>query len=686
MRKVRSALPTLGLIVVLVLIAGLPVSAEPSVLSRPIVIGQAGGVANAVAYQSGNLYFSVGPRLARAPVQASDPGHPLIPPVYTAILPGIPEDIKIANNYLYLALGTAGIAILDPTSMRLVNFEELPDHAFGINFDFELAVTDVAVDSRYLYAAVGKAGIVVYDLGSSQDRLTFVQAKTFLNPVRNITDVEVQLPVAENGFRKVLYVAANNYAVDPAPRGGVMRFDITDTPALGIPDGLAAQIEVNALDIALPYVFAAGQTNFYVLDPATLSIRNSDFPLVNPAVELALSPQARTAYLLSPIGIDVLDLATPTDPKSLTTTPFSTLGAAMHVAAESFGDDGDVYLYVADFDAGLSIVRSPHTAPGVLEMIAPSYVVPSLSIVRAVAGDRLQAFGFGSSEKLWRADGSTPSSLRFAGSGVTPPVAINAMIAHDSWLLAAAGTSGLLRYALHSNADPSDQQLFTTGGTAVDLALAWPNVVVADGTHGLVLVNVDGDLQLTGTAPAPQFNSNFRSVDVAGNYAYVIDGNGTFRVYDLTDPNGPIALGTLALKGMLAVAAHGSYAFVACGEDGLRVIDASDPNALKFVGTEFYETADLAQSVEVYGDFLYVAVSSAGVQMLAIQPDGQLFPVTTIDVPGNTLSVSMGSDGFLYTASENGGLAMIQFDDFRLYFPIIGQRGPMKRYLPFIGR
>lgn len=685
MRKVRSVLPTLGLIVVLVLIAGLPVSAEPSVLSRPIVIGQAGGVTNAVAYHGGYLYFSVGPRLGRVSVPSSDPGHPLIPPVYTAILPGIPEDIKIANNYVYLALGPAGIAILDPNSMRVVSFEELPDNAFGINFDFDLAVTDLAVDSRYLYAAVGKAGILVYDLGASQDRLTFVQAKTFLNPVRNITDIEIQLPAAENGFRKVLYAAANNYAVDPAPRGGVMRFDITDTPALGIPDGLAGQIEVNALDIALPYVFAAGQTSFYVLDPTTLGILNSDFPLGNPAVELTLGPQARIAYLLSPVGIDVLDLATPTTPKALTTTPFSTPGAAMHVAAESFADD-DVFLYVADFDAGLSIVRSPHTAPGVLETIAASYVVPSLSIVRTVAGDMLQAFGFGNATKLWRADASSPPNLRFAGSGVTPPVAIHAMVIHDSWLLAAAGTSGLLRYALRPNADPADQEMFTTGGTAVDLAIAWPNAVIADGTNGLVLVNIDGNLQLTGAATPPQFNSNFQSVDVAGNYAYVIDSNGTFRIYDLTDPNGPIALGTLALKGMLAVAVHGTHAFVACGEDGLRVIDVSDPNAPVFVGTEFYETADLAQSVEVYGDFLYVAVSDAGVQMLAIQPDGQLFPVTTIEVPGNTLRVSMGSDGYLYTASENGGMAMIQFDDFRLYFPIVGQYAPSKRYLPFIGR
>ena len=686
MRKVRSALPIIALILVLILTAGPPVSAEPSVLSRPIVIGQTGGVTNAVAYHDSYLFFNIGPRLARVEVPASDPEHPLIPPVYSTILPGIPEDIKIANGYVYLALGTAGIAILDSSTMRLASFEELPDNAFGINFAFDLAITDLAVDSRYLYAAVGKAGILVYDLGAGHDGLTFVQAKTFLNPVRNITDVEIQLPVAQNGFRKILYATANNYAVDPAPHGGVMRFDVTDSPVLGVPDALAGQIEVNALEIALPNVFAAGQTNFYVLDPATLNVRNGDFPLANPSIELTLGPQARIAYVTNPAGIDVLDLSTPTAPVALTTTPFATPGAAMNVAAASFADDGDVSLYVADFDAGLSIVRSPHTAPGVLELIAPSYVAPSLSIVRAVAGDMLQAFGFGNTTKLWRADGSSPSSLRFAGSGVTPPVAINAMVTHDSWLLAAAGTAGLLRYALRPNADPADQETFTTGGTAVDLAIAWPNAVVADGANGLVVVNIDGDLQLTGAAGPPQFNSNFQSVDVAGTYAYVIDANGTFRVYDLTDPNGPIALGTLALKGMLAVAVHGNHAFVACGEDGLRVIDVTDPNAPVFVGTEYYETADLAQSVEVYGDFLYVAVSGSGVQMLAIQPDGQLFPVTTVEVPGNTLRVSMGRDGYLYTASENGGLAMIQFDDFRLYFPIVGQHAPSKRYLPFIGR
>ena len=140
---------------------------------------------------------------------------------------------------------------------------------------------------------------------------------------------------------------------------------------------------------------------------------------------------------------------------------------------------------------------------------------------------------------LWTADTPQPAAMSLIGSGVQMSTTISAMQVHANWLFGTAGTAGLLRYVIREGAAPEELDSYTTGGAAVALAMAWPNIVVADGANGLVVVNGDGTLSLTGEAAAPEFNSNFISVDVSGSYAYVVDGNGTFRVYDLTDPTGP---------------------------------------------------------------------------------------------------------------------------------------------------
>ncbi len=68
--------------------------------SDPIPAGQIGGVTTAIMWSDGNLFFNVGPRIVRLAVSAAAPLTPTLPAVYGGILPGIPEDMKLANGYL----------------------------------------------------------------------------------------------------------------------------------------------------------------------------------------------------------------------------------------------------------------------------------------------------------------------------------------------------------------------------------------------------------------------------------------------------------------------------------------------------------------------------------------------------------------------------------------------------------
>ena len=70
--------------------------------------------------------------------------------------------------------------------------------------------------------------------------------------------------------------------------------------------------------------------------------------------------------------------------------------------------------------------------------------------------------------------------------------------------------------------------------------------------------------------------------------------------------------------------------------------------------------------------------------MLSIEPGGQLVPFMSFYFGGNTLRLMNDSDGFLYAANENGGMAMFMFEQYQLYLPKIAQRIPMKVYFPVI--
>jgi len=681
MRTARFLLGVFAILCLFAVASTIPAYADSQPVLHPTVVGQVGGVTNAVAYYDNYIYFNVGPRLASMAISSAQPGQPVKPQRYGAILPGVPQDIKVANGYLYLALGSAGVAVVNPGTLGIVAYAALPEDAQGSGADAVMSVSNIAVASRYLYGAAGISGIVAYDLGPTKNHPTFVKTTTFANPARIITDVEYA-PGADGGSAGTLYASANNNAVDPALRGGVMKFELSNSATLNPPTKVRGQIDVNALQVGGGYVYAAGNAAFYVLDTAELAIQNGDFPLGNIPVRLMFGVDEDTLYMITTGGVEVLNVSTPTAPVALTATPFATPGSASDLVALGFGDD--IYLYIADFDAGLSIASSSAAAPGNIELVSGSYVVSGAPIVRSVGAVPGQSFLSGGAPVLWTADTRQPAVMSLIGSGIPMSTTISGMQVHENWLFGTAGTAGLLRYAIREGAEPQELDSYTTGGTAVALAMAWPNIVVADGTNGLVVVNGDGSLSLTGEAAAPEFNSNFISVDISGNYAYVVDGNGTFRVYDLTDPTGPIALGTLKLGGMLDVKISGNYAYLACGTKGLRVVDISDPNAPVLVGEDFLDLPGVAQNLLVYDGYLLVAAGEAGAHMLTMQPGGQLVPFMSFYFGGNTLRLMSDRDGFLYAANENGGMAMFMFEQYQVYLPKIAQRIPAKVYFPVI--
>jgi len=107
-------------------------------------------------------------------------------------------------------------------------------------------------------------------------------------------------------------------------------------------------------------------------------------------------------------------------------------------------------------------------------------------------------------------------------------------------------------------------------------------------------------------------------VAVVGNYAYVADGSNGLVIVDVTNPEAPTLKGSYDTAGTSwGVAVAGNYAYVADWDNGLVVIDISDPEAPTLKGS--YDTAGNSHGVAVAGNYAYVADGSDGLVIFNIE-------------------------------------------------------------------
>jgi uncharacterized repeat protein (TIGR01451 family) len=619
-------------------------------------VGQIGGVTNAVVLDGTNLFFHVGPRIARSAISASTPLSPT-QPALGDILPGVPVDLKVANGYLYVAMGSAGVAVVDATTLNPLSMQKLPAGS----------AVAVAVGPQHLFVAAETAGIVVYDIGGDNKTLTFAETKTFSSPARRITDVETRTISGQ----QYLFVAGDNNATLPANRGGVLKFNVTTPGPLGTPIKVQ-QLDVRALRVTDGFVMAVGNTAFYALDTTELGLSggvSATLVLTQPALNLSLNPTGNTAYLMNNGGgVDVLDVSTPTAPQVKSAGDFFTNGLVKDLAVAEFGADPLAYLHLADHYAGLSIATMPKATPGVPVLNQPGIFTPQPAVANLVATAYPQVFAYGVPASLLSTiNAAGMNVLSPVGPGINPGVTtIHALTTYSDTLLVSADNDGLLRFHITPGSEPTFVDSVSTGGPAHATAVQWPLAVVANSTQGLAIMDLSDSMVVTGSAPAPAFNSNFSSVAVQGNYAYIGDSvgvpqnnAGAFRIYDFSDPTLPTAAGVLSQTGILDVKVSGNLAFLAVGAGGIRVVNITNPMSPTLIGEDDFTTLGPAQSLIVYKNYLFVAEDSAGVQMFSFQPSGLLSLVTTIPTPGNAKQLAW-TPGRLYVAAEDAGLLVIE--------------------------
>jgi len=197
---------------------------------------------------------------------------------------------------------------------------------------------------------------------------------------------------------------------------------------------------------------------------------------------------------------------------------------------------------------------------------------------------------------------------------------------------------------------------YVTTGNARDVQVTGNTAFVADGTNGIVfldLYDVHTPINLF-TVGSP---GSVTALAVVGNYLYAAAGTGGLRVYDVTALNDPKLIGTWNTADPAnRLSISGSYAYVACTGGRLEIINVQNPAAPNLVAT--YLTSGQLTDVDVVGNYALLGNTNGNVLLLDISNPADPFDVSTNQVAGGATAVRLlGANA--YVRSGTGGLVVL---------------------------
>ena len=157
-----------------------------------------------------------------------------------------------------------------------------------------------------------------------------------------------------------------------------------------------------------------------------------------------------------------------------------------------------------------------------------------------------------------------------------------------------------------------------------------------------------------------------RDVVAVGNIVYVLHGDrhdvgqflGSLWIIDVSNPDQPMVLGKCdTCGGGYDVAIAGDYAYIANGERGLAIIDASQPVTPALVGR--CAAPKDAHKVAVLGDIAYVASEDGACYVYDISDRTQPLLIGSGEALGSVQEMAVRGDT-VYVAGDMGGLVVLR--------------------------
>jgi len=561
-------------------------------------VGQIGGAVEAIAWNDGLVAAGVGPRLI-----LFDPAG-LTPIGQTELLPELAHDVALEGGRAYLALGTAGLLIVDltdPAAPAIVG-----------SFQPDGNVRNVVSAEPYVLLAAGPAGLWILDatdpanptvvshLETEQPAtaVTVTPDRAYLLAGDKLIILDVSNPAAPTplgevemtgGGRRILVSGSVAYVA--AERDGVRLVDLSDVTAPAEMTVIQSENSAMALALVGKTLLAADyRAGLTLIDTTALTITGR---LDTPGVAMGLAAQEGRVYLADYAGgirqIDIQDPAAPQEDLP----PYETLGWVNGVAVQ------DKLVAVAG-TAGLGLVDvSDPAAPRQL------FVQPGIPWVsEEVTLDGGRAYVVENTVGLRIFDLTSPpaemGSYQVDRARAVVVQGQVAYLAHTKGLLALDVSAmpptllgSFVREWEAADALVTDQVIFVadTAGSVWALDISNPALPVETGrwerpAHGLTL----GD-QLLIAAAGPKglrtaaianplqpiemgrsLTGDARAVVVLDQIAFLADATSGIHIISLQDPAEPIELGVVGTAGTAVdIATDGELIYVADAAGGLLI-------------------------------------------------------------------------------------------------------------------
>lgn len=162
---------------------------------------------------------------------------------------------------------------------------------------------------------------------------------------------------------------------------------------------------------------------------------------------------------------------------------------------------------------------------------------------------------------------------------------------------------------------------------------------VGYGGWGVLDVSQPASPTLVTNLPSAESGGGVQAIQVVSNRAYVVQGafrednkpsRGRLSIYDVGAGTVPRLLGELDLANVaLSVQVAGNYAYLATAQEGVTVIDVSNPSLPVRVGV--WDTPGVAVQIEIADGHAFVADYHGGLQILDIRNPSQLAQVASFD-------------------------------------------------------
>ena len=220
----------------------------------------------------------------------------------------------------------------------------------------------------------------------------------------------------------------------------------------------------------------------------------------------------------------------------------------------------------------------------------------------------------------------------------------------------AAGDAGFKIIDVNSPFGPELVGQYSTYN-AFGLDYAGNYVYLADFTDGIKILDITSPFNVF---PISSFNVSGQTVNnvtISWPYLYASARYG-FSIIDISNPISPFEVHFEPLSYVYDIEIINHLAYIAY-EGGLRIYDVSQPSDPQEIG--FCNLPATARSVQVRGDFAYLAIGSSGLSIVRVTNPLQPFEIAYYNPIGGQMSDLLLFGRYILIANGNAGFLILEF-------------------------